>query len=782
MKKDTFPIINIHCASCKTIIEKMVGKVPGVSSAVVNFATEKLTVEYDDTVLVDEIAAAVSKAGSYRLVMNDQGQSVLTPTHHAAAKKSEHADHLDVLKQEEYRRLKRKTLLVGLGTLPFLSLMILMAGSSFGLLDFMPDLGYLHLTSLDYEVNVLNFFQCILATPILFWGGSQFFKSAWDALRAKSANMDTLVVMGTFTAWLFSSIVTFVPEVFMSVTEMGAEVFFEAGVFIIFFILLGRLLEARAKTQANSAVKQLVEMQAKEATVRRNGKEIKIPTEEVQIGDEVVIRPGEKIPVDGRIIQGASSIDESMLTGESVPVEKGVNDQVIGASINKSGHLVMVAEKVGSGTMFSQIIKIVEEAQGTQTQIQKLADKISSIFVPIVIVTALLSFIFWLYFAPGLGLIGANAQAIQLATYIATTVLIIACPCALGLATPTAIMVGTGKAARAGILVKDAQALELAHKVDTVVFDKTGTLTVGKPAVHQFVCDVADKLLPVIAAIEHKSEHPLSTAIVEFANQRDGVYENIQVENFSAIEGKGVQGVVAGKRYFIGNEALMTSQHVAVPTVSKKEAEEYAHQGSSLVYVSEDNAFVGFFAISDTLKVDSKMMIEQLHAMNIQVVMLTGDNEKTANHFAKELGIDKVIANVLPTDKAQAIINLKNELGEKSIIAMVGDGINDAPALAQADIGIAMGTGTDVAIETGDIILVKGTLDKLLDTFQISRMTLRIIKQNLFWAFGYNIIAIPIAAGILYPFWGILLSPIIASAAMAFSSVSVVINSLRLKS
>lgn len=780
MSKNTFPIVGIHCAACKNVIEKMVGKVDGVREVTVNFATEKMTVSYNDSVTLQDIAAAVSKAGSYRMIFDEGGKGTVTPTSHAF-NKTQDLDDPTLIKQREYQNLKRKTAIVGFASLPFMVLMFYMIGHALGIVEHMPYLGLLHFKKFNIMINFMHLLQFLLTSIILFWGGSQFFTSAWNALKGKTANMDTLVVMGTLTAWIFSTIVTFSPDTFAAVSSVEVDVFFEAAVFIVFFILLGRLLEARAKSQANNAIKQLVEMQAKEATVRRDGQEIQIPIEEVQIGDEVVIRPGEKVPVDGKVIEGSTSIDESMLTGESIPVEKTIGDQVIGASINKSGHIVIVAEKIGGDTVFAQIIQIVEEAQGTQTQIQKLADKISSIFVPIVIMIAIAAFGFWLLAAPGLGLIEMGTQPIQLATYIATTVLIIACPCALGLATPTAIMVGTGKAARAGILVKDAQALEMAHKVDTVVFDKTGTLTIGKPSVHTFVSAQADVLLPKVAAIEHKSEHPLSDAIVEYAQTRNVTFNHLHIKDFSIIEGKGVQGVVEEKSYLIGNETLMITNNVDIPEEATHQAHEFAHQGSSLVYVAEDNRYVGFFAISDTLKEDSKVMVQRLHAMDIRVVMLTGDNEKTANHFATKLGIDKVIANVLPTDKAQAIADLKQEFGNESVIAMVGDGINDAPALAQADIGIAMGTGTDIAIETGDIVLVKGTLDKLVETLAISDQTLRVIKQNLFWAFGYNIISIPIAAGLLYPLTGLLLSPIIASAAMAFSSVSVVMNSLRLK-
>ncbi|HRN69691.1 MAG TPA: heavy metal translocating P-type ATPase [Candidatus Woesebacteria bacterium] len=785
MTKQIYPIIGMHCASCKMLIERMVSKVEGVKFVNVNYATEKITVEFDEQVTgVEELKAAVSKAGSYKLIDDSKGQTALASPPEAMrirlAASPEH-DHAAMLKKEEYRKLKKKVVVVGIATMPFVLLMVRMLLISVGVLDMNPaPVGSLILDQFKYEINLFFFLQFLLATPILFWGGSQFFSSAWSALKAKAANMDTLIVIGTFTAWLFSSIVTFLPGIFNSIE---VDVFFEAAAFIIFFILLGRLLEARAKGQANEAIKKLFELQAKEATVIRNGQEIKIPISEVVKGEIIVVRPGEKVPVDGEIIEGASTLDESMVTGESLPVSKDQGDKVIGATINKTSTFRFKAEKIGSDTMLAQIIQMVEEAQGTTAPIQKLADKISGVFVPVVVLIAISAFIFWLVIAPNFGLIDSTTNAFQLAIYISTTILIIACPCALGLATPTAVMVGTGKAAEKGILIKDAQALELAHKIDTIVFDKTGTLTKGLPEVTNFeLINDEDKegILHIAKAVEDLSEHPLSNAIASYAAEQASDSPGHKVERFKAIEGRGVEGYVDNKKVILGNRRLMDEEKIKLNPSLAEKAETLISGGKTTIYMALDGKHVAVFALADTIKDESKEAVKELHNLGIKVVMLTGDNQKTAEAIAYELGIDEVIAEVLPADKANKIRELqKHEEGR--IIAMVGDGINDAPALAQSDIGIAMGTGTDVAIEAGDIVLVKGTLDKVIETIKLSKMTLGVIKQNLFWAFGYNVIGIPIAGGLLYPFLGFLLSPIIASAAMAFSSISVVSNSVRLK-
>ncbi len=779
-----YPIIGMHCASCKMLIEKMVSKVPGVEEVSVNYAAEQMKVVYDENkVSIQDLIAAVSSAGSYRLIATNSDEGVLADPEQARKinqhhEQPNHHEHATALRQQEYILLRKKVWLVASMSIPFFTLMIYMILALVGLVAMpMSPLGYLQIGKLNYQIDLFYLCQFLLATPIVFIGGKQFFQSAWSALRVRSANMDTLIALGVSAAWLFSTLVTFMPTLF---SNLEVEVFFEAAVFITFFILLGRLFESRAKGQASDAIKALLQLGAKEATVVRDNKEIKILINDVLVGDVVVVRPGEKIPVDGKIISGSSTIDESMVTGESMPVEKNVGDQVIGATINKMGSFKYQATKVGEDTLLAQIIKMVREAQGSTPPIQKLADKISGVFVPFVVLISILSFVFWLLVATPVGLVGADVSNLQLAVYIAITVLIIACPCALGLATPTAVMVGSGKAARQGILIKDATALEWANQIKKIVLDKTGTLTKGEPAVTDCQVEageVKDKILRLAYAVEHLSEHPLSTAITKYA-QQNNLSADLKVENFQSLTGLGVSGVVGGKKILLGNEKLFIDQQIDITSFAKL-ADQWKNNGQTLVYMGINNRAVALFALADVIKDEAKESLAKLHALGITTVMLTGDNIVTAQAIANQLGIDEVIAEVMPQDKAEIIKKLQQET--KGKVAMVGDGINDAPALAQADIGIAMGTGTDVAIETGSIVLVKGSLEKLVETIELSQMTFGIIKQNLFWAFGYNIIAIPVAAGLLYPTFGVLLSPVIAAAAMAFSSISVVLNSIRLK-
>lgn len=796
MKKEIFPIIGMHCASCKILIEKMVSEVEGVVNVNVNFATEKMSIEFDESkVAIYDLKSAVAKAGSYKLIDNAKGEIVLASPKQANKINAldHHHDHSSMLKKEEYQKLKKTVLYVGTASIPFLILMILMVLSSLNIIEMNTMfLGEIMIEKFDYKINLLFLVQFLIATPIIFLGGSQIFESAISALKAKAANMDSLIALGTFTAWAFSTIITFIPRLFDSLGDHEVDTFFEAGVFIIFFILLGRLLEARAKGQANDAIKKLLELQAKEATVLRDGKEVRVSLSEVVTGDLIVVKPGEKVPVDGKIIDGASTIDESMVTGESLPAEKTVGSNVIGSTINKSSTFTFKALKVGSETMLSQIIKLVEEAQSTSAPIQKIADKISGVFVPTVIMFALVILIFWTLFAPILGIVGENMNIIQLGVYIATTVLIIACPCALGLATPTAVMVGTGKAASLGILIKDAKALELAHKINVIVLDKTGTITQGEPKVTNYYFEGKDEnhFLKLAKEVESKSEHPLSKAIEVFALEKISE-ESLQIKNFKNLEGMGVfANTKDGKKILIGNKKLMNEFNIKISKGISVKAEDFKNSGNTIVYFSLEDSAIGIFAIADTIKDSSIDAIKSLHNLGITIIMLTGDNPKTAQNIAQEVGIDHFIAEVLPAEKADIIKKIQQDkdlwlgimdLPSQRVVGMVGDGINDAPALAQADVGIAMGTGTDIAIEAGDIVLVNGSLNKVLDTVILSKATLRIIKQNLTWAFGYNILAIPLAAGILYPSFGILLSPVVASAAMAFSSVSVVLNSLRLK-
>ena len=771
----------MHCASCKALIEDVVSDLEGVTSVGVNYATEKMTVEFDEKkVDIATLRKTVASAGSYELVDTTAGKTVLASPPEAHKIESEkHQGHemnmghdygmtLDEdMRATRYKTLKSTVFWLGIGSIPFVFIMFWM---SIGL-----SLGWMMPEKIFGSIFLFHLIQFLVATPILFIGGSVIFQSAISAFKVKASNMDTLIALGTGMAWIYSTIVTFFPNTFAGVSG-GTEVYFEAAVFIIFFIMLGRLLEMRAKGQASAAIKALLHLQAKEATVIRNKKEIVIPIDEVVVGDIIIIKPGQKLPVDGIVSIGSTSIDESMVTGESLPVEKNIGDSVIGATINTSGSFQYRATKVGADTLLSQIIQMVEDAQATEAPIQRLADKVASVFVPSVISIAFVAWIFWLFIAPQFGII-SGSSSLQFAIYIAITVLIIACPCALGLATPTAVMVGTGMAAARGILIKDAKALEIAHKIDTIVFDKTGTLTLGKPEVQTF--EVENKYIPLLYSIEKQSHHPLAEAVV----RRIGKTKMISVEKFKDISGKGVQAIVDDKKVIVGTERLMNEQKMIIPEKFKSSLLNLRKKAQTISFLAVDSTIVGVIGIADSVKRDAKEAVATLKKMGIKTVMLTGDNKVTAEAVGKAVGIDEVIAEVLPGEKADKIRELQN--GEpdtdRHVVAMVGDGINDAPALATADIGIAMGTGTDVAIATGDIVLVKGTMNKVVESIEVSQKTLLVIKQNLFWAFGYNIIGIPIAAGILFPVFGILLSPIIASAAMAFSSISVVGNSLRLK-
>lgn len=804
--KKTFDVIGVHCASCKSLIERNVNKIDGVSMVNVNFALAKMSVDYDEgKATLEQIAQAVASAGTYKLVRNNDEVVLASPgeikraPHMKEVSQAAHVEsghnHAEMLRADEYKNLKRKTFLVGLANIPFIFVMISMIMKQSEMMSY---LGMIEVGNFGISLNLDWVLQFILTTVTLFWGGSQFFKSAWTALKNKSANMDTLISLGTFVAWLFSTVVTFLPHLF---TDIEAKPFYEAVGFIIFFVLLGRLLEAKAKGRANQAVKKLMEIQAKDASVIRNGVEVKVPITEVVIGDIIVVRPGEKIPVDGVITEGASTIDESMVTGESIPVQKTIGQNVIGSTINKSSSFKFSAQKVGKDTLLSQIIKLVEDAQMSSAPIQKLADKISAIFVPVIVVISLVVGIFWLLFAPQLGIVG-DVSSVQLAIYVFATILIIACPCALGLATPIAVMVASGKSATKGILIKNAEAFELAAKIDAIVFDKTGTLTKGEVEVFETILmedykgknsflkslnvnDWSENLLiSLSASLESNSEHPLSEAIVKLANVKKIDFSKYNFKSFQNHEGKGVSGIINGKEIIIGNQKLMEKFQINLKyPVSARildRLEKYRNEGKTIVTVALRKEIVGYFVLADALKPEAKQLISQIKKKGIRVIMLSGDNEQTAQAIAENLGIEEVIANVLPQEKSEVIKRLKREENGK-IIAMVGDGINDAPALTLADVGISMGTGTDIAIESGDIVIVGGKIEKVLEVLEISSKTLKIIKENLVWAFGYNIVAIPIAGGLLYPFMGILLSPVIASVAMAVSSISVVLNSLRLK-
>jgi len=626
------------------------------------------------------------------------------------------------------------------------------------------------LSELSDKIRYIIIF--ILACPVQIWVGSQFYRGLVVVFKYRTADMNTLVAVGTLAAFIYSTFVTFFID-FLKNSGIEPHIYFDTAAMIIVLILLGRFFEAKAKSKASDAIKKLIKLQAKTAAVIVNGREKEISIDEVKTGDIILVRPGEKIPVDGIIIQGGSAVDESMVTGESIPVDKEKGDEVIGATLNTSGAFKFKATRVGKDTVLSQIIKLVEEAQGSKAPIQRLADIVASYFVPSVIAAAVITFIVWLVWGP------EPSVTFALVNFI--SVLIIACPCALGLATPTAITVGTGKGAEKGILIKDAASLELAHKLNTVVFDKTGTLTRGEPAVTDIilkensVISSEQELLKIAASSELHSEHPIGKAMVRKAEENR--LKLIEPKNFKSIAGKGIYAEIEKRRIYKGNQSLMMENNVSLDGLEAK-ARDISSEGKTPVFIAVDNRAAGIIAVADGLKKDSKKYIGKLKGLGLEVIMITGDNKNTAAAVANKLGIQRVLSEVLPENKAREIKRIQSE---GKVVAMVGDGINDAPALAQADIGMAIGTGTDVAIESSSITLISGDIRGVLDSILLSRNTMRVIRQNLFWAFFYNTILIPVAAGALYPAFGILINPIYAAAAMAFSSISVVSNSLRLR-
>ena len=749
VEKATIPVKGMTCASCVATVEKSIKKLEGVLEVNVNLATEKATVEFVPT---------ITSLGDIKRAIRDAGYEPLEVEEAVEDREKE-------ARLKEMRELRTR-FLVGV----FLSVPIFL-GSFPEWFPWVPEF-------------LTNFYVLLtLAVPVQFWVGARFYRGFIAALRHRSADMNTLIAVGTSAAFFYSLAVTFFPDFFAS-KGIPLEVYYDTAAVIITLIILGRYLEAKAKGETSEAIRKLMGLKPKTARVVRDGKEVDIPVDEVQIGDIVVVRPGEKIPVDGEIIDGSSAVDESMITGESIPVEKGVGDQVIGATINKTGSFKFKATKVGKDTVLAQIIKLVEEAQGSKAPIQRLADRISGIFVPIVIVIAISSALFW-YFAGDAVLteellstyLKMTPFVFAMTTFIA--VLIIACPCALGLATPTAIMVGTGKGAENGVLIRGGESLETAHKIDTVILDKTGTLTKGEPSLTDVIPLGGWKerdILLLAASAETGSEHPLGEAIVRGAEERK-ITKLPRAEEFKAIPGHGIKARIKDRDVLLGTRRLMETNGIS-PDAVEDEMKRLESQGKTAMILAVDGKIAGILAVADTLKENSKEAVKALQDLGLEVVMITGDNMRTARAIAAQVGIKRVLAEVLPDDKAKEVKKLQDE---GRVVAMVGDGINDAPALAQADVGIAIGTGTDIAMEASDITLMSGDLMGVVMAIDLSKRTMRTIKENLFWAFFYNTSLIPVAAGVAYPFFGLLLNPMLAAFAMAFSSVSVVTNSLRLK-
>ena len=807
-------VSGMTCAACVMHVEHALSDVPGVAEARVNLATEKAVLELTDALSFDVIASAVKDAGygarteTQRLFIepetgggdpreravpalmslrgvrwvtpDEEDDTALTIEHYSAAVDAsdlrgavvdvglrvasieEREDPRAAAKEEEEKALRMR-FIIAISS----GLAVMLLGMS-GIL----------------EQRIAFFVMFAIATPIQFWAGSLFYASAWSALKQRTSNMNTLISLGTTAAYLYSVVVTFAPGLFDGVGGEPA-VYYDTAIIIIALILMGRWMEARARGRASDAIASLLGLQPKSARVIRDGAEVMLPVESVLPGDVVAVRPGERVPVDGIVVDGASHIDESMLTGESIPVDKAAGDEVYGATVNGTGAFRLRATRVGRDTALAQIVRLVEEAQGSKAPVQRLADLISSYFVPTVVAVSIITFIVW-------SLVGPE-PAFTLAILNMVAVLIIACPCALGLATPTAIMVGTGKGAENGVLIRNAQALELASKVRIVALDKTGTITQGRPSVTDIL--TADsmsegELLSIAAAVERHSEHPLAEAVIRRVGA--GAVDGQMVTDFQALPGSGIVTTVDGKSVVVGSARLMDEREITISDAMRKGAEELAGQGKTLMYVGMDGDAIGALAIQDPVKPSAARAVERLHALGVRTVMLTGDNRATAQAIASEVGISEVRAEVLPAQKAETIAQIQAEGG---YVAMVGDGINDAPALAQADVGIAIGTGADVAMEASDVTLVSGDPNGIATSIQLSRRTVRTIWQNLFWAFIYNATLIPIAAGILYPFvnGGVpsglqfalgehgFLNPMMAAGAMAMSSVSVVLNSLRLK-
>ena len=736
MRDYTFKVEGMSCSACANRVERITKKIDGVESANVNFATEKLTVRVDaEKVRYSDIKLAVDKAGFKLIKEEDQIKEVSK-------------------KKDESKILLNRFIFSLIFTVP---LLIISMGHMVGMP--LPSI-------IDPMKNPLNFalIQLVLTIPVMV-AGYKFYKIGYKNLFKLSPNMDSLIAIGTSAAVAYGLFAIY--KILNGETHYAMHLYFESAVVILTLITLGKYLEAVSKGKTSEAIKKLMGLAPKTATIIKNGKEVSIPIEEVIVGDIILVKPGEKLPVDGEIIEGSTSIDESMLTGESIPVEKNIGSTVIGASINKAGFIKYKATKVGKDTALAQIVKLVEEAQGTKAPIAKMADIIAAYFVPTVMALAIIAAVGWL--------IAGESTVFALTIFI--SVLVIACPCALGLATPTAIMVGTGKGAENGVLIKGGEALETTYKIDTIVFDKTGTITEGKPKVTDIICNgiKEEEVLVLAASAEKGSEHPLGEAIVREAEDRSLEFKSL--EHFKAVPGHGIEVTIEGKDILLGNKKLMIENNINIESLHV-ESDRLATEGKTPMYIAINNKLSGIIAVADTVKENSKAAIEELKKMNVKVAMITGDNKKTAEAIAKSVGIDIVLAEVLPEDKANEVKKLQKQNRK---VAMVGDGINDAPALVQADVGIAIGSGTDVAIESADIVLMKSDLKDVVTAIRLSKATIKNIKENLFWAFGYNVLGIPVAMGVLHIFGGPLLNPMIAAAAMSFSSVSVLLNALRLK-
>lgn len=750
--KQTFPVMGMTCAACASSVETILQYTDGVHAVSVNFATNTVQVEWDNRLTPEGINAALQDVG-YGIIISEKAVSETVQEEQA----------------KKYQEVKARTIGAGLLTLP-----VFVIGMFF----------------MDWEAG--RWISMALSIPVLFYFGRHFYFNAWKQARHRKANMDTLVALSTGIAFLFSAFNTFFPE-FWHAQGIHPHVYYEAATVIVVFISFGKMLEERAKSQTGTALKKLIGLQPKTLTLIQNGQTQEIKIEEVQLGDRILIKPGEKIPVDGIVEAGSSYIDESMISGEPVPVEKKAGDKVFAGTINQKGSLEILAEKVGASTLLSQIIQRVQEAQGSKAPVQKLVDKIAGIFVPVVIGIALVTFSVWM-------LLGGE-NAFSHALLAAVSVLVIACPCALGLATPTAIMVGVGKGAENQILIRDAESLELGHRVNAIILDKTGTITAGKPSVVSIQWSVDSEQSSLVASLERsnlthssasppsggrgveillslesKSEHPLAEAVVKFLKEK-GI-QSVELESFESITARGVKGRFEGKTYFVGNSKLLSENGISILTKLDSEAQSCSEKAQTVIWFADEENALAILGIQDQIKPSSKSAIAKLQNSGVEVYMLTGDNQQTAKAVAEEVGIDHFKAEVMPSDKSDFVKSLQ---AKGKVVAMVGDGINDSEALAQADVSIAMGNGSDIAMDVAKITLITSDLEKIPQAFRLSHLTVNGVKQNLFWAFIYNVIGIPIAAGVLYPINGFLLDPMIAGAAMAFSSVSVVMNSLRLK-